>query len=152
MVLEHVVGGVVPVVRYLTGIVVTHDVRRALRGTHRIHRASTGPSPGLLAGDEPVHLPTGGVGRGVRGGVRTAQVLVGGRVVWADHATVLGVADTDNRHTVLARDTVSPRIGAEVLIEGPVLLHDHDDVPDLGDVARARRSGLPARHRTTGRS
>ena len=33
-----------------------------------------------------------------------AQVLVGGRVVRADQATVLGVADTNNRRTVLARD------------------------------------------------
>src|SRR5262249_13574865 len=51
------------------------------------------------------------------------------------------------RLPVLHRDAVRARVGAEVLVERAVLLHDHDDVLDLVDALLPVTRATP-QHRT----
>jgi hypothetical protein len=52
-------------------------------------------------------------------------------MVWVDALPGLGIMDADRELTVLDRETFRPWIGAEILVEGAVLLHDHNDMLDL---------------------
>jgi len=84
--------------------------------------------------------------------VRTAAVQVVRVVERTDAAAVRGI-----RHADVRRDSVRARIRAEVGVERPVLLHDHDDVLDLVDAGRRRRlplhdRALAARGRASARA
>jgi hypothetical protein len=69
--------------------------------------------------------------------VRTAQIDVGAIVMGLDAGLGLGVGKADSRDTVLHGDAVGTGIGSKVVVEGAILLHDHDDVLDLVDRGRA---------------
>jgi hypothetical protein len=145
VVVEHEVLGVGPVVRDLGPRVVAHHVRRALVDTGRVGGAGAGVASGVPLLDEPVHLASCDVGLGVDVAVGAAPVDVGGVVVGA--LTGAGrVGHAHRRDPVQHRDAVRPGIGAEVTVERTVLLHHHDDVPDLvdalGDHVGARRAPL----------
>ena len=87
--------------------------------------------------------------------VRTAAVHVGVVDVRVDARAGLRVGHAHGRLTVAHRDAVGTRERAEVRVERPVLLHDHDDVLDLVDTRRddvtacgsARHSLQPGRLR-----
>ena len=50
------------------------------------------------------------------------------------HAAALArIGEADAELAVLAGEAIGARKDAEVLVEGAVLLHDHDDVLDLLD-------------------
>ena len=72
------------------------------------------------------------------GPVRPTAVHVARIVEWSDAATD-AVRDADDGATSSEPDPVGAAEGPEVGIERPVLLHDHDDVPDLLDAAH----GIP---------
>ena len=76
--------------------------------------------------------------------VRTAAVDVG-RVVVGLLASAGRDRHAHRRHAVLHGDAVGARVGAEVAVEGAVLLLDDDDVLDLVDAGRDRRSDPSAR-------
>src|SRR5919197_1321888 len=53
-----------------------------------------------------------------------------------DAVAELGVGEARGRDAVAHRDAVGARKRPEVGVEGPVLLHDHDDVADRVDAVR----------------
>jgi len=74
------------------------------------------------------------------------------RIVVRMHAcTGERVGDANRELTTLVRQAVRAGVGAEVLVEAPVLLHDHDHVLDLvnPDAWLDRRGGR-RRHRQLG--
>jgi hypothetical protein len=97
--------------------------------------------PRFGARDEAVHATAVDVVDRVDVVVRTAGVAVA-RVVERPLAPAAHrIVDAD-----VLRDAVGAGEHAEVGVEGPVLLHDHDDVPDLVDAAvRPRRPGRDER-------
>ena len=60
-------------------------------------------------------------------------VHVAGVVIWCDALAQCWVGNTDCGLTVLHRITLRPRVGPEVAVERPVLLHDDHNVLDLVD-------------------
>src|SRR5262249_38034724 len=122
MVLQDEVRRVLPVVRDVRADVITHHVRMAL-GRLRLAQHL------FSYGDEAIHFPAVYVRleRGFRVGVVAIAVVV--IDPWLAAATVSRVLDANP-----GRDPVGAREGTEVGVEGPVLLHDHDDVLDLVDV------------------
>src|SRR5205807_4828781 len=135
-VLEHELLGVGPVVRYLRGGVVAHDVgHAAVAAARRVVGDLAGRLRRVALPDEAVHPAAVDVGGGVLLAVRAAPVDVGGVVVGAA-APAGRVRYADRGHPMAHRDAVRPGVGAEVAIEGPVLLHDDDDVLDLVDAGR----------------
>ena len=147
VILEDEVPRVRPVVRDLVPVVVPHDVGRPRRERARrrvdLRRAGRPPTRGRLQ-HEAVHVPRVDVADRVHVVVRAAGVAVGGVVVRA-HAA----ASARHRHAHALGNAVGARIRAEVGVERPVLLHDHDDVPDQvdagGPAARARRASCQPR-------
>ena len=156
MILEHEVVGVAPVVGDLAGIVIAHDVDAVGVGGLGAWAAEGVVRAAALAllrlGHEPVHPPAIDVGGGVRGTVRATVVEVGGVMERLDAAPVHGVG-----HAHAGWDPVGAGIRPEILIERPVLLHDHDDVLDLVDPGQIRHGqhrrvrpdvpGVAAEHR-----
>src|SRR5579884_1591231 len=143
--LEHVVLqdellGVGPVVGDLPRVVVAHHVRAAAGRAGRQVGVDAAPDAALRLGNEAVHLAAVDVGDGVGGRVRPAVVEVGGVVVGVDAGVVLGVGDADGELAVLGGEAVGAGEGAEVGVEGAVLLHDDDDVLDLVDALGGRRA------------
>jgi hypothetical protein len=98
-----------------------------------------------------VHLAAVDIGGCVRLAVRAPGVQVV-RVVVRLLTTALDRIGNANCEVAVRRtgETVRSRIGAEVVIEGTVLLHDHDDVLDLVDTSR--RSGRLALRSGVGRA
>jgi hypothetical protein len=143
VVLQDVVAGVRPVVGDLSPVVVAHDVgpllMQAVGGTERVVRAAADTEQaGALLADEAVHPAVVDVSDGIDMVVRAAAVPVL-RVVERPDATVRGrIRQANRRDTVAHRDSVGARIRTKVRVEGTVLLHDHDDVPDLVDAGNAR--------------
>jgi hypothetical protein len=137
VVLEDEVPGIRPVVRDVAPIVVAHDIgiRRALGADRVVGILLASPAPcDLRLSDEAVHLAPVDVGDRIRGAVRAAGVEIVRVVKRLLASTLQRIGDADCELAVrVAWQTVSPGIRAEVLIEGPVLLHDHDDVLDLVD-------------------
>jgi hypothetical protein len=90
------------------------------------------PAGVLGLGDEAVHLPPRNVRGRIRLAVRAARVQVV-RVVVRPLADVLRrIGHADRELAVrIAREAVGAGIRPEVVIEGAVLLHDHDHVLDL---------------------
>jgi len=80
--------------------------------------------------DEPVHCAAIDVGDGVVLAVRAAAIDVVEVVVGAGAATA-DVRHAHGRHPVPHGDAVSSRIGSEVAVERPVLLHDDDHMLDF---------------------
>ncbi len=145
VVLQHEVLRVGPVVRDLPCVVVAHHVGcvRRERATRRVDvlDALEVVRPARLA-DEAVHLAGAHVVHLVEVVVRPAAVAVA-RVVERAHTAVQGrVGHAHRRHTVSHRNPVRARVRPEVGVEGAVLLHDHDHVPDLVDPLRRRERGL----------
>ena len=148
MVLQDEVLGVGPVVRDVTLGVVAHHVRGSRIGAGRIGGIQATLASRLGLADEAVHLPAVDVGQGVDGGVRPAAVDIGVVDIGGDAGSGGGVVHAHGRPAVLHGDAVGPRKGCEVRVEGPVLLHDHDDVLDLvhagrDDVAAGRTAAHP---------
>ena len=85
--------------------------------------------------DEAVHAPAVDVLLAGERAVRAARVVGAVRVEERLHAASDSVRHAHRRHAVLHRDPVGVGIGAEEGVEGAVLLHDHDHVADLVDVA-----------------
>src|SRR5204863_4163568 len=93
-------------------------------------------APALLRlSDEAVHLPAVDVGGRIVRAVRPATVdvrMIDERLDARAEASRIGNADA-------LRNTVRTGVRAEVGVERSVLLHDHDDVPDVVDAAARRR-------------
>ena len=145
VILEDELARVVPVVRDLAPVVVAHDVGRPVRrerAAGRVDLCRAGevpPLPRLL--DEAVHRAAGDVLHRVDVVVRPAGVAVV-RIVEGLHADSRPRVDAAHgRYAVPHRDPVRTGIRAEIGVERAVLLHDHDDVPDLVDAADGRRDG-----------
>ncbi len=139
-VLQDEMVGVGPVVRDRPSREGGHDPRLALRAqrsrarrVRAVGRQAVRLGRGEPAVDEPVHLATVDVGDRVEVPVRTPARVDVGADVGRDAATALiGVGDTDREGPVcLGRDPVGAGVGAEVVIERSVLLHDEDEVVDL---------------------
>ena len=134
VVLEDEVARVAPVVRDLARVVIAHHVRlrRRQRALGRVDvQPAELPTAGLGARDEPAHAAAGDVAHRVDVVVRPAEVLVAPAVVRPVAAAAERVGHAD-----VLRDAVRAGVRAEVGVERPVLLHDHDDVPDLVDAGR----------------
>jgi hypothetical protein len=89
--------------------------------------------------DEAVHPPVVDVEDGEAVTVRAAVVPVTRVVERTVAPRRQRVPAADGRAAVSHRDAVRARVGPEVGVERPVLLHDHDDVPDLVDAGARRR-------------
>ena len=151
-IVENEVLGVRPVVRDLGCGVVSHHVGRGA-GVARgiVDVEALGAALGAHS-HEPVHLPASFVGDGIGHAVRAAAIDVGGVVV-GPGTRALWVRQAHRRRPVLHGNAVRPWVGAEVVIERPVLLHDDDHVLDLVDarfVARRRRVRRPLHLRAPG--
>ena len=140
VVLQDEVPRVRPVVRDLVPVVVAHDVgpaRRERAGRRVDLRRACGATTAGGLQHEAVHPPAGDVADRVDVVVRSARVAVRGVVVGTNAAA------SRRRDAEVLRQTVGAWIRPEVGVERPVLLHDHDDVPDQVDAAgragRARR-------------
>jgi hypothetical protein len=145
-VLQHVVARVLPVVRNLTPVVVADDLGSA-GAVWRIGIA-TDATRRVRGGNETVHLSAVDCGkRGLR--VMRPPAIAVVRIVERAHAAALTrIGNADARNAVRHRNAVGAGEGAEVRIEGPVLLHDDDDVADFMDrVATLRANG---KHRRRG--
>src|SRR3984893_10535954 len=95
--------------------------------------------------DKAVHLAAVEVGGCIRAAMRATASAVGGIMVRADAATIGRIRNAHRELPALTREAVGAWIGAEVLLESPLLLHDHDHVLDLVDSVRGfnrRRRGL----------
>jgi hypothetical protein len=136
MVLENEVVCVRPVVRYVPAVVVAHHVGLLGRGSgaQRVEDVATGAMDAVEGRvNEPVHRSAVDVGLGGLGAVGSADVDRR-RVVVRAHAPSRGrVVDAHGGHAVPHGDPVRAGIGAEVGVERPVLLHDHDHVLDPVD-------------------
>src|SRR5262249_19473525 len=84
--------------------------------------------------DETVHLPAVHVGPRVVPLMRPAEIHRVGIVMGGD-AGPPGICETD-----VVGEPFRPGIGAEVVIEAPVLLHDEDEVLELLEPDRRRWS------------
>src|SRR5437764_11809240 len=74
------------------------------------------------------------VGDGVVRAVRAPAVSIGAIVVGALATAAIRMGQTRDRLSGRATsDAIDTGVGAEVGVEGPVLLHDDDDVADLVD-------------------
>ena len=136
VVLQHEVARIGPVVRDLAPVVVAHyvRVRRAERAERRVRAdraAGREPTPGLA--HEPVHLAVVDVAGGVEVLVRPAAVAVARIVERVEADPGARIRRADGEMAVVPWQPVRSRVSAEVRVEGPVLLHDHDDVADLVD-------------------
>ncbi len=92
--------------------------------------------------DEPGHRAAGDVLHRVDVVVRPAVVAVRGVVERPLACADLRIGHADRDLAVPPREAVRTRVRAEVGVERAVLLHDHDDVPDLVD-ARERHCMPP---------
>ncbi len=135
MVLQHELLSVVPVIGDLAGVVVAHDV--GLPDFAAVGRVGVFAVLGraLSLGDEAIHLAAIDVRRGVTLAVRPAPVEIGGVVVRRDALPRGGIVHAHRGHAILHGDAICTRKGAEVAVEGAVLLHDHNDMLDLMYVA-----------------
>jgi hypothetical protein len=154
VVIEHEFAGISPVVGDLPGVVVAHDIGRASGPADRWRRVAGGaPAAGPLFGrpDEAVHLAAMDVRYGVHETMGGTAIHEAGIVVRPVTTLSARIWHANRKVAVPIRDSVRARIGSEERIEGPVLLHDDDDVPDLADSLRdhvgpgGRRSGRPDR-------
>ena len=113
-------------------------------------RGLVGPGRGLLRrGHEAVHLPVGPLGvAGAPALAGHALVLHGGRRVTDPDHGARGVRILGVRRAVVAnRQSLAAAQRAEVVVEGVVLHHQHDDVLDLRQRVGARRDARdPAGH------
>ena len=98
--------------------------------------------PGFCLLNEAAHLATSDVLDGVDVIVRTAEVAVCAVVVGALARSCPRVGHADGDRAVPARVAVRAGVGAEIRVERAVLLHDHDDVPDLVNADEPRRVRL----------
>src|SRR4029077_7190937 len=100
-------------------------------------------------GDETVHLPASDVVPR-RGPVVRGSLVQVGTVVERRHGPArMGIGQADGGYAVPHWDPVGSRVGPEVAVEGPVLLHDYHDMPDLVNVwvDRRRWRGRPGKNR-----
>ena len=140
VVVEHEVLRVGPVVRDLASVVVTHHVgSRGWAAVRVVDPDHAAPRGDLGLSDEPVHLAPVDVGARVLGAVRATAVDERRIVVRAHALARAHVARADGRHAVTAGDPVGAGERAEVAVKRAVLLHDHDEVPDLVDPGREPR-------------
>ena len=143
VILEHELLGVGPVVGDVGGGLVAHHVRHTRPGSAQ---RVVGPDAGVVGtleglADEAIHLAAVDVADRVRMTMGTAGVDEAGVVV-GPHARPDGVRDAHLGHPVLLHgDAVGSREGAEVGVEGAVLLHDDDDVLDLRQARLRGRRG-----------
>ena len=129
------------VVAHLRLLVTLHDASR------NIGWATAGAIRCVHDGDKAVHLAA--VDREIGGfcAVGAAGVFVTGVVIGTHARAGLRIGNADLRETVAHRDAIGAGEGAEVTIEGAVLLHDDDDVLDFmntvvcSDGARRNRDG-----------
>ena len=120
---QHVFAGHVPVEGKVAAVVVPHHARlRAL-------------APLRDGGDEAVHVAARGLGA-VRGRVVRHVRPRAVPEPEGTHARPRAARRAD-RHARAVRDPVGARVGPEVVVEGVVLLHQDDEVPDR----RGRRRG-----------
>ena len=73
--------------------------------------------------------------------MRPAGIDITGIVVGFDTLAGLGIGSANRGHAVLHGDAIRARIGAEVLVERTVFLHDDDNVLDPGAGQRQHRRG-----------
>src|SRR4029077_10375899 len=92
-------------------------------------------------GDEAVHSPAVDVRSGFGTSVRTAAVVVDVVGVRALTPPVLRIGYARGGFAVRHREPVGTRKGPEVAVERSVLLHDHDDMPDLVNSGERRAGG-----------
>ena len=132
VVLEHELTRVLPVVRDLSGVVVAHHIV-----TRAGPRALLLCESALRGRHEPVHLPVVDVAHRVRQRMRSPAIRDARVVVRRDALARPRIGRADRRDAVDHWDPVGPWKGAEVMVERMVLLHDHDDVPDLVEPRRS---------------
>ena len=131
MVLEHELTRVLPVVRDLSGVVVAHHIV-----THAGPRALLLCESALRGRHEPVHLPVVDVAHRVRQRMRSPAIRDARVMVRRDALARPRIGRADRRDAVDHWDPVGPWKGAEIMVERMVLLHDHDDVPNLVEPRR----------------
>ncbi len=150
VVLERVVVRPAPVVGDLAGVVVAERVRGRRRLAHPRRPAAAASARLLLDADEAVHPPAVDVGlRGVGVVLPAAVHLVG--IVERTRAGVRArVGHAGGEAPVLHREAVGAREGAEVRVEGAVLLHQDDHVPDAVDPVAAADPSEEAHGRRRG--
>ena len=103
------------------------------------------PDARLVLRDEAVHPAAIDVRDGSRHIVGAPNVSVRGTMERPHAGVGIGIGEAHGGDPVLHRDPVGSRVGAEVMVEGAVLLHDHDDVLDLADTVQL--GALPTRGR-----
>src|SRR5579884_3863706 len=134
VVLEHEIPGICPIVRDIPSVMVAHDVRTAFAPADRIPVVDT--TAGFRRYPDPevaVHLAAVDVVDQVLPHVRPAGVVVVSVVIGTLALARPRVWNADGGDAVLHGDAVGTGEGAEVAVEGSVLLHDDDDVLDLVD-------------------
>jgi hypothetical protein len=129
--LEDKVLGVGPVIWDLTGIVIAHDIR------HLAHAPTS--FLGSLRGDKAIHSAAVDVSDCCLRTVRAALVEVLRVVERRNTAMRYRIGHTDGRTSMVHGDAVRPWEGSEVVVEGAVLLHDHDHMLNLLEADRAGR-------------
>jgi hypothetical protein len=149
VVLQDEVPRVRPVVRDLACVVVAQHVRVAEAEACRAApvAAAVADEPAAVDADEAVHAPAVHVPLARERAVLATGVVAAVPIEERLHALPDPVRRADRRPAVLHGDPVGVRVRAEEGVEGAVLLHDHDHVPDLVD-AGPRRVGCGRRGAT----
>jgi hypothetical protein len=131
MILQDVVLGIVPIVGDLTSVVPAHNIKCGRASAEGIVACGTPLSPLLGLGDESIHLTSIDVRHRTGGAMRTSTIKVAWIVIGRNTLPGSWIIHTHRRHAIIHGNAVSSRIGTEIAIERPVLLHNHDDMFDL---------------------
>jgi hypothetical protein len=115
----------------------THRVDECAVATPGIVRVGTTLLPDLSRDQEAIHRAAVDVVDGIGFAVWTSAIHVIRIVKWSDARSAVEAWQTGQRNPgIIHWDSVCQGEGPEVMIEGPVLLHDDDDVFDFLQTAR----------------
>src|SRR5579884_1207621 len=147
MVLQHKIMGILPVVGYLLGCVVSHNIAHS--SCCAIGLCAAALIFTFRLGNKAIHLAAIYVGNGIGLAMRPAGIYVAGVVVGLNALAGPRVVNANCWHAVLHRYTVGTRKRTEVTVERAVFLHNNDNVFDFVNARfSSRLSRMPADQKT----